>query len=120
MSQTRIKMTRTDARRRAAENELLLGLYLKGCRELHLALGMPFLGNTTKTAADVFNLAIQRLKVEDELVIELRQFVRFAQSWHDFHKHTEIQCDAICERVAPSLAVLAKYEATEPLGGTSS
>jgi hypothetical protein len=45
-----------------------------------------------------------------ELLYELKAFVERAESWHNFHKHTDIQCDSICDRIGPAKAAIAKAE----------
>jgi hypothetical protein len=56
------------------------------------------------------NATIAALQEENrDLVHALERFVTAAQSWHDFHKHAEgIQCDLLCEAIAPSRAVLER------------
>jgi hypothetical protein len=45
--------------------------------------------------------------VEDALVEALKVFVNAAESWHNFHKHTDgIQCDQLCAAIEPARAAL--------------
>jgi hypothetical protein len=53
------------------------------------------------------------VEIMDQVVRELQAFVDAAKSWHDFHEHTEIQCDLLCERIAPARAALARVAGEE-------
>lgn len=46
----------------------------------------------------------------DSMKAALEKFVGAAQSWHEFHNHTEIQCDALCDCIPAAQAALALAE----------
>ena len=65
------------------------------------------LDTVDKLKAEVATLQ-EQVKVLREA---LEEFVGAAQSWHDFHKHTEgIQCDRLCACIAPAHAALNSGE----------
>ena len=51
------------------------------------------------------------LAAAPDLLAALRKFVTAAKSWHDFHHGSEtVQCDWLCECIAPGEAAIAKAE----------
>lgn len=49
-----------------------------------------------------------------DLYAALERFVSAAESWHNFHNHTDIQCDSLCACIEPGKAALAKAHGEEP------
>jgi len=51
------------------------------------------------------------ISASPDMLAALRKFVTAAKSWHDFHHGSEtVQCDWLCECIAPAEVAIAKAE----------